>query len=43
MNVLIIEDEEPTARKLKRLLEEVEPTARVVGVTGSVAESVEWL
>lgn len=43
MNVLIIEDEEPTARKLKRLLEEVEPTARVVGVTGSVVESVDWL
>ncbi|WP_128545849.1 LytR/AlgR family response regulator transcription factor [Larkinella soli] len=43
MNILIIEDEELTARKLRRLVQEVEPTAQVVGITGSVEESVEWL
>jgi DNA-binding LytR/AlgR family response regulator len=43
MTILIIEDEEPTARKLQRLLTQVEPAATVVGTTGSVEESVEWL
>ncbi|GAB3993812.1 LytTR family DNA-binding domain-containing protein [Spirosoma daeguense] len=43
MNILIIEDEEPTARKLKRLVQEIEPTANLVGQTGSVEESVAWL
>ena len=42
MTILIIEDEEATARKLRRLLTEVEPTASVVGVLGSVEESVDW-
>jgi DNA-binding LytR/AlgR family response regulator len=43
MNILIIEDEEATARKLQRLLTDVEPTARLVGQLGSVEESVLWL
>lgn len=43
MNILLIEDEEATARKLQRLLAEVEPTATVVGQLGSVEESVAWL
>ncbi len=43
MTILLIEDEEPTARKLKRLLADVEPNASVVGTTGSVEESVAWL
>ena len=42
MNILIVEDEELTARKLQRLLAEVEPTANVVGITGSVEETLEW-
>ncbi|UHG93570.1 LytR/AlgR family response regulator transcription factor [Spirosoma oryzicola] len=43
MTTLIIEDEELTARKLGRLLVEVDPAVRVVGTTVSVDESVEWL
>jgi two-component system LytT family response regulator len=43
MTILIIEDEELTARKLQRLLLEIEPTAVVVGMTVSVEESVDWL
>lgn len=43
MTILIIEDEELTARKLQRLLADVEPTAIVVGMTVSVEESVAWL
>lgn len=43
MNILIIEDEAATARKLQRLLEQVAPTATLVGQLGSVEESVEWL
>ncbi|GAB3692170.1 LytTR family DNA-binding domain-containing protein [Spirosoma flavus] len=43
MNILLIEDEEPTARKLKRLVQEIEPIANIVGITGSVEESVAWL
>ncbi|GAB4017827.1 LytTR family DNA-binding domain-containing protein [Spirosoma migulaei] len=43
MTILIIEDEEPTARKLQRLLGDIEPAIRVVGMTVSVDESVEWL
>ena len=43
MTILIIEDEEPTARKIQRLLADVTPTAQVVGMTVSVEESVDWL
>ncbi|CAN5501984.1 LytTR family DNA-binding domain-containing protein [soil metagenome] len=43
MTILIIEDEEPTARKLQRLLADVVPAGQVVGMTGSVEESVAWL
>ena len=43
MTIFIIEDEEPTARKLQRLLADVIPGSRVVGMTGSVDESVTWL
>jgi two-component system LytT family response regulator len=43
MKVLLIEDEELTARKLQRLLADVEPAARVVGLAGSIEASVAWL
>lgn len=43
MKVLIIEDEELTARKLNRMLVEVEPNAEVVGLTASIEGSVTWL
>jgi DNA-binding LytR/AlgR family response regulator len=43
MTILIIEDEELTARKLQRLLTDIEPSAVVVGMAVSVEESVAWL
>ncbi|GAB4036322.1 LytR/AlgR family response regulator transcription factor [Spirosoma gilvum] len=43
MTILIIEDEEPTARKLQRLLLDIDPSLCVLGMTGSVDESVDWL
>lgn len=43
MTILIIEDEELTARKLQRLLLDVEPAAIIAGTTVSVDESVDWL
>lgn len=43
MTILIVEDEEPTARKLHRLLTDILPVANVVGMTVSVEESVDWL
>lgn len=43
MKVLIIEDEELAAKKLRKTLETVEPSAEVVGVTDSIRSSVQWL
>lgn len=43
MNILIVEDEELTARKLQRLVQEVQPTAVVVGFTATIEDSVRWL
>ncbi|MBO0952521.1 LytR/AlgR family response regulator transcription factor [Fibrella forsythiae] len=43
MNVLIVEDEELAVRKLRKLIDAVEPALQVQGVTGSIEESVGWL
>ncbi|GAB3319484.1 LytTR family DNA-binding domain-containing protein [Larkinella ripae] len=43
MNILLIEDEEATARRLQRMVQDVEPSANIVGLTVSVEESVAWL
>ncbi|GAB3956329.1 LytTR family DNA-binding domain-containing protein [Spirosoma harenae] len=43
MTILIIEDEEFTARKLQRIVLDIDPSVSVVGMTGSVDESVDWL
>lgn len=43
MNALIIEDEMMAARSLQRALEENFPDIQVVGHTGSVAETIDWL
>lgn len=43
MNILIIEDEELAVTKLKKTLAEVEPDAKVTGVTDSIAATVLWL
>ena len=43
MNVLIVEDELMAQRALARALESRYPQMRIVGCTGSVAETVQWL
>ena len=43
MKVLIVEDEGIAAEKLEQMLHEVDPEIQVVGKTGSVKETVEWL
>lgn len=43
MNVVVVEDEPPAARRLIELLGEVAPAARVVARLASVAELVRWL
>ena len=42
MNVLIIEDEVKTGKELKRLIEGLDDTIRVLGVLDSVRSAVEW-
>jgi DNA-binding LytR/AlgR family response regulator len=43
MNVLIIEDEDRTARQLERMLKKYDPTVYVLAQLPSVRESVAWL
>jgi DNA-binding LytR/AlgR family response regulator len=43
MNVLIVEDESLAVEKLRSTLTAVEAGASVIGVTGSIKSSVEWL
>lgn len=43
MNALIVEDEELSVRRLRKLLNEVAPLLSVAGVTDSIEETVEWL
>lgn len=42
MNILIIEDEPATAQRLKKMVEEIDPDARVLDMPDSIAASVEW-
>jgi DNA-binding LytR/AlgR family response regulator len=41
--MLIIEDEEPAAKRLLKMIKELEPTAEPLAVLSSVAESIVWL
>ena len=43
MRILIVEDEETTAERTKRLLLELYADAQVVGMTDSIAATVAWL
>jgi len=43
MNVLIIEDEEPAAGRLKKLLKEIDSTIRVLDVIVSIQSAVQWI
>jgi two-component system LytT family response regulator len=43
MNVLIIEDESATARRLQKLLSETDPSIKVLATLESIAQTVNWL
>ena len=43
MKVLIVEDEPLAVERLKQLLQQQSEQIEVVGVTGSIESSVEWL
>lgn len=43
MKILIIEDEKHNASRLQRLLADISPEFEVVGVLGTVKESIDWL
>lgn len=42
MNALIIEDERSAVNRLRRLLQQVDPSIRVLADMGTVVETVEW-
>ncbi len=43
MNVLLVEDEQPAARRLRRLIRQVLPQANILALLDSVATTVAWL
>ncbi|MCE7060613.1 LytTR family DNA-binding domain-containing protein [Dyadobacter sp. CY343] len=43
MNALIVEDEDLSVRRLRKLLTETAPQLSITGVTDSIQETVEWL
>ncbi len=43
MNVLIIENENPAVEGLVRLLKRIDPDINVIGITGSVESTINWL
>jgi DNA-binding LytR/AlgR family response regulator len=42
MNILIIEDEQATARHTKKMLEEINPEVNVIGILDSIESAVAW-
>ena len=43
MKALIVEDEAPAVRRLKRMIEETDATITIAGVTDSIEDTVEWM
>lgn len=43
MKILIIEDEEPAAKRLHKLLEEIEPGVEIVQHIVSISSAIDWL
>jgi len=43
MNILLLEDEEPAANRLKKMLKEIEPAALIPDNIVSVASGIKWL
>ena len=42
MNILIIEDEEAASKRLKKMLEKLDPLIRILDVVDSVEDAVQW-
>lgn len=42
MTVLIIEDEQPAARRLRKMIQEIDSNARIVGMLDSIESVVDW-
>ena len=42
MKILIIEDEQAAARRLQKLLSEIDPSHEIIGVVSSIEMAVEW-
>lgn len=42
-NILIIEDEEPAAKRLEKMLKEIDPALKVTATITGVTEGIEWL
>ncbi|MGN7884987.1 LytR/AlgR family response regulator transcription factor [Dyadobacter endophyticus] len=43
MNALIVEDEDLSVRRLKKMIGEVAPSLDIAGVTDSIEQTVEWI
>ena len=43
MNILLLEDEEPAAKRLQKMLKEIEPGAVIPENIVSVSSSIQWL
>ena len=43
MNVLIVEDEAAAVKRMQKLLAELDPTIRTVGITDTISGTVDWL
>lgn len=43
MNALIVEDEDLSVRRLKKMVGEVAPSLNIAGVTDSIEQTVEWV
>ncbi|MFD1144288.1 LytR/AlgR family response regulator transcription factor [Larkinella insperata] len=43
MNVLIVEDEDLAVRKLRKLVQEVDSSLQIAGVSASIEDTVNWL
>ncbi|SEJ00762.1 two component transcriptional regulator, LytTR family [Dyadobacter sp. SG02] len=43
MNALIVEDEDLSVRRLKKMIGEVAPSLQIAGVTDSIEQTVEWV
>lgn len=42
MNILIIEDEQATARHTRKMLEEIDPGVKILGILDSIESAVSW-